>query len=102
MNNTISIKREFSIYNEDYIQFIMEMENGATWSIVQVGGCWSVIKCKFDFITKEVYDHAYGVATTLPTLSDVRDFIWSKTNNIEENVKIILRNDPAKLRRKNA
>ena len=82
MGNTISIKKEFSIYNEDYIQYIIEMENGVTWSIAQVDGNWNIIECSFDPIKKEIYN-VHGLDTTLPSINDVRDFIWRKTNNIE-------------------
>ena len=50
MNNTISIKRKFSIDNPNCIQFIMEMENGDTWSICNVGSNWDVVKVEFNFL----------------------------------------------------
>ncbi len=82
MNNTISIKRKFSIDNPNCIQFIMEMENGDTWSICNVGSNWDVVKVEFNFLKNKI-DNVHWNNIMLPTLSDVRDFIWRKTNNIE-------------------
>ena len=33
-------------------------------------------------LKKEIYN-VHGLDTTLPSINDVRDFIWRKTNNIE-------------------
>ena len=60
----------------------MEMENGDTWSICNVGSNWDVVKVEFNFLKNKI-DNVHWNNIMLPTLSDVRDFIWRKTNNIE-------------------
>ena len=79
MKNEITIKKEFSIYNKDCIQFIIKMSNDETWSVVQIQANWDIVKCYLNSTEDKIIETTSD-NYQFTNLDDLREFIFNFTN----------------------
>ena len=84
MENTISFKREFSLFNPQSPLIIFEMNNGEFWSAVwhRVEG-WGAFKVELNFARNEVVNHHSDSKITSDSFDELRTAIWNKVNEKE-------------------